>query len=470
MIPLHREFTAEIKKLKFETDQGIKFPYTALIHFYVGEKEKPVVELMGYMEEKEIYNAIDRGEAINLDNCYVDKFSLRDYRLTRNLDAREKVAIKGFSARNTLFACLSPLDFSFAIFEGEDFSMENSWVSKEDLNFESACFKTQNSSFHNARLPDGYLNFKNVSFESSEITFKNCRMGSGDKDFQYMRIGRGDLVFINTEFSNGNVNFINTDFGKGNVSFKIARFGTGRVDFHFATFKGGAVSFERTEFGEGRVDFRTVEFGTGRVNFNRSVFGNGAVDFDEAEMAGGKFNFKRASFGSGDISFDDVMFENVDVNFEHTDFGAGKLSFYKSWFKTLSMKFCHLNGYVDLRLKKSTSVDLTNTVVRDIIDINPHEFNSDIETISLAGMRLIGRIYLGWTHSEVKRMIYSQKDSSHRIKAEQFRILKENFANQGSYNDEDRAYVEFKRNESKAELSESLEKKPLSGLYHYPLY
>ncbi len=470
MIPGHRDYTAEIKKMKFETDKGIRFPFTALVNFFVGDKEKPVVELMGHMEENEVYNSIDRGEVINLDQCYIEKFSLRDYRLTRNMGARDKVVIKGFTAKNALFGGLSSLDFSFAVFEGDEFSLEDAWISKGDISFESARFRVGSSSFHNSRLPDGYLNFKNVKFESEEISFKNCRFGCGEKDFQYMSVGRGNIQFINADFSDGNVNFINTDFGTGDVSFKVTRFGSGKVDFHFATFKGNNTSFERTEFGEGRTDFRTVEFGPGRVNFNRSVFGDGEVNFDEAEMESGKFNFKRATFGSGDVSFEDVMFEHVDVSFERTVFGHGKVSFYQSWFRSLSMRFCHLNGYVDLRLKMSGSVNLDNTVVRDIIDIHPHEFSSEIETISLAGMRLIGRIYLDWNHSRVKKMIYAQTESSHRVKAEQFRILKENFQNQGSYSDEDRAYVEFKRNESKAELSESLRKSPLNAVYQYPLY
>ncbi|MFH0757073.1 MAG: potassium channel family protein [Bacteroidota bacterium] len=470
MIPGHRDYTAEIKKLKFKTDQGTIFPMTALVSFHVGNKENPVLELMGHMEEKEIYNAIDRGDAIHLDNCYIEKFSLINYRLTRNMEAREKVVIKGFTAKNALFGGFSPLDFSFAVFEGEEFSLEDSWISKGDVSFESARFKVDVTSFHNTRFPDGYLNFKNVGFESQEISFKNCRFGNGDKDFQYMSAGRGNLHFINADFSGGNVNFINTDFGTGAVSFKVARFGKGKVDFHFATFKGQFASFERTEFGDGRVDFRTVEFGLGRVNFNRSVFGDGEVSFDEAEMQTGKFNFKRVSFGTGDISFDEVMFEHVDATFEHTDFGRGKVSFYKSRFASLSFEFCHLDGYVDLRVKKSLSINLNNTVVRDIIDINSHEFYSEIETISLVGMRDIGRIYLDWERSGVKKMIYAQPGSSYRVKAEQFRILKANFQNQGSYNDEDKAYVEFKRNEAKAELSEALERSPLSAIYQYPLY
>jgi len=65
MLSRHISFKAEIKKLKYETEDGVWLPGTALIHLQAPGKEKPVVELMGYLEEKEIYNSIDRGEGSN---------------------------------------------------------------------------------------------------------------------------------------------------------------------------------------------------------------------------------------------------------------------------------------------------------------------------------------------------------------------------------------------------------------------
>lgn len=470
MIPVHSSYKAEIKKLKFETEAGKRFPATALIHFQVEGRVKPVVELMGYMGEKEIYKAIDKGEELDLDNCYINKFSLRDYRLTRNLDEREKVILKGFTARNSLFGGDANLDFSHAVFEGAEFSLEDSWVDRGDVIFESAHFKTEKLTFHNSHFPEGYFNFKNVRIDAAEVSFKNCSFGCGTKDFQYASFGSGMLSFVNADFFDGDVNFINTDFGNNDTSFKVARFGTGKVDFHFAAFKEGAVSFERCEFGTGRVDFRTVEFGKGRVNFNRSLFGEGEVVFDECEMDAGKFSFKRAVLGSGSFSFEEVMFENVDVSFERTSFGLDKVSFYKSWFHTLSLRFCHLNGFADLRVQKCLNLDLSNTIVRDIIDLNPHEFDAEIQTLYMGGMRLIGRFYIDWKRNRAKSLISSQEESNYRVRSEQFRILKENFKNLGLYNSEDFAYVEFKRNESKANLTESVQKNRLKGLYQYPLY
>ena len=49
----------------------------------------------------------------------------------------------------------------------------------------------------------------------------------------------------------------------------------------------------------------------------------------------------------------------------------------------------------------------------------------------------------------------NQENTTLRQKAEQFRILKENFNVTGKYDDEDLAYVMFKRLESKAGLEES---------------
>ena len=108
---------------------------------------------MAYLEEREIYKALDRGEALNLDHCYIEKFSLRDYRLTRNIDAREQVVIKGFTARGALFGRDASLDFSNALIEGAEFSLEGSWVSGGDVSFESTQFSTPLISFHNTHLP-----------------------------------------------------------------------------------------------------------------------------------------------------------------------------------------------------------------------------------------------------------------------------------------------------------------------------
>lgn len=55
MIQSFLDYTVEIKNLKFITDSGITIPKTAIIHFTVEGKSKPIVELLGYWDQELIF-------------------------------------------------------------------------------------------------------------------------------------------------------------------------------------------------------------------------------------------------------------------------------------------------------------------------------------------------------------------------------------------------------------------------------
>jgi hypothetical protein len=470
MFSEHSMHKAEIKNLKFITDEGLRHPKTAILTVVIPTQANPVVELLGYHEPDEIYKLIDEGQKINLDNCYINKFSLNEYRKLRGLDSKQVVTIKGFTARNAFFDTQSVFDFSYAAFVENEFSIEKAWVMKGKMHFNYSSFNGINLNFSNVHFKDGNFDFANVRIDTGNTNFKNTIFATGKKDFQYTDFGKGNKTFTNLEFNNGDVSFINTLFNEGDVSFKVARWGSGKVDFHYAKFGDGDKTFEQAEFGNGPVDFRTVEFGTGKVNFNRTEFGNGDVSFEGTELLEGKFTFKKASFGKGNINFELAEFKNADLSFDRTDFGAGNISFYNSKFRLLSLNSCHLDHYTDIRLAYCEFIDLSNTIVRDIIDLKPYEFVEEIKTISFVGMRLIGRIYIDWWQNHVIALIESQKDVGHRLRSEQYRTLKENFRVTGQYTDEDEAYVEFKRHEALADLEDSLSKNKLSALWMYPAH
>ena len=216
--------------------------------------------------------------------------------------------------------------------------------------------------------------------------------------------------------------------------------------------------FERTEFGNSRVDFRTVDFGSGRINFNRSLFGHGEVNFEGASCKAGKIQFKKAEMGSGTKNFNLMEMGDTDISFERTEFGDGDVSFYNSTFHSISLKSCHLDHYVDLRIAKANMLDISDTIVRDIIDIEPYDFPVEIKTLDMSGMRLLGKLYIDWGHNKCNAAIQNQEGTTLRQKAEQFRILKENFSSTGKYEDEDEAYIMFKRFEAKSWLTEQQEK------------
>jgi len=470
MIFHYSDFKAEIKNLKFRSDDGYVFPETAILSFLddIGKVSK--VELMGHITTEDIYKKIEQQEAINLDYCFVDNFSLSLYRDRHGMDKKAQVILPEFSARHAFFDSKFGNDFSFAKFKDGTLSFEDTHFARGMVSFNSVEFGEGEVNFSNVLFRNGNLDFANANFGKGDVLFKNSVILNGKKDFQYAVFGEGAVSFNNTEFHTGVTSFINTHFGDGPVSFKIARFTSGKVDFHFAKFGKGDKSFERTEFGNSRVDFRTVEFGTGRINFNRSLFGSGEVSFEASEIVAGRFNLKRVNFGEGRINFELVDFRNSEVSFEKSNFGNGDITFYNSRFKTLSLRSCHLDHYLDLRVASCELLDLSDTIARDIIDLQPHDFDIDLGILDLSGMRLLGRIYLDWRYNHLKELINNQKHTSIRQKSEQFRILKENFYGTGKYNDEDKAYVEFKRSEALADLKEIVETKRENRIIAYIKY
>ncbi len=470
MVVNYPDYKVEIKNLKFTADDGRILPKTAIISILNADNNVTSVELLGHMDTDEIYHKIEKGEALNLDHCYINNFSLTLFRDQRNLEKKSFVKIRSFSAQHAFFDSKFGIDFSHGDFTDGITSFEYAHFAGGDVIFNSARFGTGEVNFSNVFIKEGSVDFSNVKFGDGDTLFKNAIFPDGIKDFQYAEFGEGQVSFINTEFNSGTTSFINTLFGNGFVSFKVARFATGVVNFHYARFGSGDKSFERTWFGDSRVDFRKVEFGTGRINFNRSKFGNGDVNFEGSEIIQGRFSMNRVNFGPGEKNFELVEYGNSEVYFDRSDLGEGSLSFLNSRIWKLSFKSCHLDHYLDLRVSECGGIDLSDTIARDIIDLQPSDNDVKIEILNITGMRLLGRIYIDWKDNNIKRLIKNQDSTTIRQKAEQFRIYKENFHHTGKYNDEDRAYVGFKRYEALADIEEHTKRNPWSRLWTWPAY
>lgn len=469
MTSRYHSYKVEIKNLKFTSDRGVLYPKTAIITFFNAQKEPVGVELMGFMETSELYRMIRDGEELILDQCYVCNFSLSVFRKESAMDKKELVPIKGLSAKDAFFESQFGTDFSYADFIDGNVDFSGSHFLKGQTSFANCRMGKGIFRFSGVYMRNGNIDFSNSSFGQGDFLCKNTVFGSGIRDFQDVAFGEGEVNFANTEFGVGETLFINSQFGCGSVSFKVARFFDGRIDFHYATFGSGDISFERTEFGNSKVDFRTVDFGEGRVNFNRSVFGDGDVTFEGTELSKGRFFFKRVSMGNGSRSFELMNCPSSEVNFEKTDFGNGPISFHNSKYRQLILKSCHIDHYLDLRVAEAWKLDLSDTIARDIIDMEPYDFDVNIQVLDMSGMRLLGRIYIDWRLNRCHQMIQEQMETtSLRQKAEQYRILKENFNATGKYEDEDKAYIEFKRHEARADLQDRSRNKPWSKLYLLP--
>ena len=88
-------------------------------------------------------------------------------------------------------------------------------------------------------------------------------------------------------------------------------------------------------------------------------------------------------------------------------------------------------------------MDISNSLVRDIMDFKPIDYPVNIEQLNVKGMRNLGRLIIDWRKNKVFELISNQEDTHLSEKAEQFRMMKEEFNTSGEYDDEDKAYVEF---------------------------
>lgn len=467
--PGYYSYKVKIIDKPFSASENVFYSQTAVLTFYNIKGQLLFAEEYGYMPTDDVYNLIEKNKELVLDNCYVKNFSFTAYRRMQILQKHEVLKLNKISACNSFFDSEYTVDFSYLAVDESDIDFNGSCFASDEVTFSHTKFGDGNVDFSYCQFRGEFIDFANSVFGKGEVLFKNAVFSDGYKDFQYTDFGKGLVNFVNADFGNGEVSFLNTNFNEGNVSFKVARFGNGKIDFHFSKFYGGDISFERTYFGNGDVDFKTVEFGTGKVNFNRAAFGNGVVLFEGSE-AEGRITFKKTSFGNGDLSFDLAEYENAELNLEKALFGACNLSFYNGNFQSINLNGCHINHYIDMRVRKCPKVDLSDTVIRDIIDFKPHEFLVDIDVLDISAMRLLGTIYIDWNNNNVLNMIRGQLETTNAEKAEQFRVLKESFNATGQYNDEDVSYVWFKRYELKSEFELAKVKSKWSAIISAPGY
>lgn len=393
----------------------------AVIKFYNKNNRLLYTESFGVLDVQECYKDIQEGRALNINNCYLRNFSIENYRQQNKVGKLDKVTIHNLTAVNAFFDSDVLTDFSFVKFEGES------------------------ADFVNSHFANGNVSFYKSEFGDMDVDFTNVAFGNGDVNFQFTEFGNGRITFEKAIFGEGDATFVNTHFGKGKTNFKNVVFNSTIVDFHFARFDKGDISFDKSIFYSKKVDFKRVEFGSGKLDFTRVNFGDAEINFEETEFGKGRKNFKKASFGNGAVSFEMADFGEEEVTFENATFGNGQFSFFKTKSGSLIFKSCVLNNYLDLRVEKCGLLDLSNTIIKDIIDLKPGFSSVTIHELNITGARNLGKIFLSWKSNNVRDMILAQKDSSDKEKADQFRILKEDFGSSGRYNDEDAAYVEFKR-------------------------
>lgn len=421
----------------------------------------------GVLNWDTIEQQFNETQELNFDHCYIKDFDIEKLYLS---DSQNSCLIKHLSAKNAVFESDTEINFSKIELEQDILDFSFTYILKGKLNFHASILAKKTNDFSNIVFNAGNVDFANSIFGKEKNNFKNSVFNEGFKNFQYTDFSSGEANFTNVHFGSGDVSFINANFKTSKPVFKVATFDKGKVDFHYSQFGDEDISFERVNFGDGTVDFSKVDFGKGKVNFNRSFFNNGEVSFEGIELINGKLTFKKASFSNNSINFSEASCAGSTLLFQSAILGNSTINFFNSVAENISFRSCHLNNYVDFRVKQVHIIDLRDCVVRDILDFIPYENDVQISVLNIDGMRLIGKIFIDWEKNEIFNIINRQKNSDHLQKAYQYRLLKENFHNTGEYEAEDKAYIYFKRNESKSILFHSLKKSNLNKLSAYLSY
>jgi len=414
--------------------------------------------------------------------------------------ARMPIGIKNFEY--SLFHS-GAVNFKKTLFRKGDVTFKNAIFNEGKKEFEKAVFEKGNISFLSVDFGAGDVSFSDCEFEEGDLLFKASIFGKGKRDFNRCKFGKGDIAFDRAQFADGDIIFrfasfepggflnftrakfgkgkkhftdmvfvdtkismANVEFGDGDVDFSQTLFGNNDLEFRMSNFGAGNKLFKNAKFGDGKCDFEGVDFGSGKLNFYKTEFGNGEVSFEGTKLTEGKVMFKQNLMGAGSIDFIDIdmYHEDIEMTFDNVNFGSKKISFSQAKITKLVINTCYINSYCDLRVAKCDAIDLSDSIIRDILDLTPKDFKMNINTLDLSGVRLLGRMYINWNENNVKDFVHKQK-TTFRNKAEQFRILKQNYNVIGRYNDEDEAYIEFKRCEALANLYDSIEaaKKAESG-------
>ncbi len=116
---------------------------------------------------EEIYDKINKKEAINLDFCYLKDFSLAEYRKSHDLGEIDVVDIVSISASNAFFESSFGTDFSYSHFI------------EDPPDFSYCIFNQGHVNFGHAKC-ESSMNFNRSEFYLEELSFRFAEFEKGD--------------------------------------------------------------------------------------------------------------------------------------------------------------------------------------------------------------------------------------------------------------------------------------------------
>lgn len=418
----------------YKFDEGFIANETVTVTFYNEDNLQVETVEFGYLTKEELLSIKNDYPNFKLKNLYFSNFSIKEYYDIFDWDHDKNLC--NFYAERCFFDGNS--NFSSVRFGRDGFSLAYSFFG------------------------NGKVEFQKSIFLADVVHFNGIRFGTGEKDFSFSTFVGKDIRFFGTQFGNGKVNFRGSSLVNAHLDFGGALFGKCDVEFDYSFFGINGVDFSSVNFGQGEISFRNVHFNNGNIIFFGSIFGEGMLSFSGAILGEGNIDFSYCQFDKCNIHFKHITFGHGKFNMSNMNLNNGYILFKSAEFKGKVINFSESSinklifinslfiGHVNMRLKQCKKLNLENCIIEKTFDLNSTTKRPvNIECLSILNTKNLGQIYIDWRMNRVKSMIYAQgKSTNYQEKSNQFRLLKENFHDIGRYNDEDFAYLEFKRCES----------------------
>ncbi len=290
-----------------------------------------------------------------------------------------------------------------------------------------------------------HLKEKHVAIQSFSAV---CAFFDGNVSFSGATFGEGPVSFTQTQFADGVISFENASFSSGPVDFNRARLGDGDVHFTGVDFGHSPVAFNGTQFGDGDIWFNNARFGSGHISFQKTQFGNGNVFFDQANFGQGGMTFADAQFGEGGITFCGAsVVDGGMVQFNNTHFGRGYTAFAGLTGPRATFTFhrCSFLNHEDFRFQNIGELNIHDCIIGGTFDMQGSDAEPvHVGVLSMANTKNTGNMYVHWQTLQSALLQNNQKDGC-ASKADQLKMLKENYRNIGEYDWEDKAFVAYMR-------------------------
>ena len=404
---------------------------------YSSDNYGNIVEIESLLPDHEIR----KGTTIDFSFCFIDKASYD--KIIESLDdsvdyiyGRFSVIDVPFSPRvknvsmsfegatfrdrvsfgqNTFEHCAT---FDRVIFEG--LAWFGSAIFNSSAGFNHATFSSW-STFHEAKFNRG-ASFDKASFSDHTSFQFSVFNGASFNNVTFS----GEVSFYNVTFS-GLASFNNAVFSKI-ATFADAKFAT--ASFYRTIFSAGASFNNATSSGlasfvyatfSGLVTFQGVTFSS-ETSFNNAVFLEEA-SFSDAELSNAAFDFSRMEKG---LSLRNIKADGLNLN--------------GSRIRDLT---------ISSEQEKEMSLSLREALITESVTVNVPR----LKTLDVYRATIDRPLKIRWNDNvnyairdKLKRTEeYEKIENIHEYVGEEMLLLKENYRKQGWYDDEDNAYVEFKR-------------------------